>query len=98
MVLMIGLIWTLGGCTQALHMNRTSDFRPAHSGLTETVIESTTEQRVILGWSRNTDYADAAFNGLLARCPGGSISGIQTRYSTRHGFLSWTNEIRMVGS
>ena len=95
--LVLGLVVGLAGCTHALHMNRTSDFEVTQPLTGYRVIESSAQQSVILYFVGNTDYADRAFEGLIKKCPRGQVTGIQTRYSTSHGFLSWTNHIKMEG-
>ncbi len=43
----------------------------------------------------NTDYVEEAYHRLLAACPAGELVGVNTRYSTKLGFLSYTNHIHM---
>jgi hypothetical protein len=57
-----------------------------------TWIHATGEQGVVLGVTDNTDYVDAAYARLLAQCPG-DVVGVNTRYSTKLGFLSYKNTI-----
>ena len=47
--------------------------------------------------ARNGDYVDEAYSKLKDQCQSGVITGIQTRYSTSHNFLSWKNEVLMRG-
>src|SRR6516162_5235407 len=50
------------------------------------------EQSVVLGVTDNTRYVDDAYAQLLSQCPG-DIVGLNTRYSTKLGFLSYKNTI-----
>jgi hypothetical protein len=57
-------------------------------------IHSRANQGVVLGITDNTDYVDVAYEGLLAQCSG-DIVGLNTRYSTKLGFLSFRNTVEM---
>ena len=85
------------GCTHAVHLNHTSDFLLTKPLSEHRTIEATGEQLVILGITQQTDYADNAYRRLMNQCEGGTVTGIQTRYSTSHNFLSWTNRVVMWG-
>ena len=85
------------GCTHALHMTRVSDFEVNQPLDTYKRVEAKASQFVVMGLVRNTHYADQAFEQLLKACPEGKVTGILTRFSTSHGFFSWTNEIKMMG-
>lgn len=52
------------------------------------------EQNVVLGITNNTRYVDDAYAQLLSQCPG-DVVGLNTRYSTKLGFLSYKNTIEM---
>ncbi len=52
------------------------------------------EQSVVLGITDNTRYVDEAYAQLLSQCPG-DIVGLNTRYSTKLGFLSYKNTIEV---
>lgn len=96
-ILFLNLFFVAGACTHSVHNYHISDSRvhiPKHKPQT---VESSAEQFVILGFVTQTDYVDQAFSDLKATCPGGRISQIHTRYSTSHGFLSWTNKVKMKG-
>ena len=88
---------TLSGCTHSVHVNHTSDYRLTKPLADYLVVEARSEQNVFMGFVANTTYADEAFSNLQAQCPKGQVTGIQTRYSTSHGFLSWKNVILMKG-
>jgi len=85
------------GCTHAVHLNHTSDFRTTKHLSEYRRIETRSEQVVILGIVGQTDYADDAYRRLMNQCEGGHVTGIQTRYSTSHNFLSWKNVVEMKG-
>ena len=87
----------LGGCTHALHQNHTSDYKLEGPLSDYRLIEARFEQTVVMGFAGETNYADDAFAELKRQCPDGKVTGIQTRYSTSHGFLSWKNVIFMQG-
>ena len=87
----------LSGCTHSVHVNHTSDYRLTKPLEQYRVVKVEGEQRVVLGFVTQTDYVDEAFVALQETCPGGQVTGIQTRYSTSHGFLSWRNVVQMKG-
>ena len=93
MVLILILLLLTAGCTHALHLNHTGDIQPLGQG---TRIRSQAEQFTVMGIVTQTDYVNEAYAQLQKKCEGGSVTGIQTRYSTSHGFFSWTNKINMV--
>lgn len=83
------------GCTHSIHQQHLSDIDPALAAdkAVRTVVV-TTEQKVVLWFAFDTDYVDQAYQQLKAKCPG-HIGAVATQYSTSHGFMSWTNKIRM---
>lgn len=83
----------LSACAHSVHLYQ-ADHLEGQKGQ---LIESLSEQKVILGFTKDTLYADQAFDQLKAKCPNGRVEGINTRYSTSLGFFSWTNKIRMRG-
>ena len=85
------------GCTHAIHTNHTSDFVNTKPLGECRQVAAKTDQFVFLGFVGQTDFADEAYSKLKAQCEGGVITGIQTRYSTSHNFLSWKNEVLMRG-
>ena len=48
----------------------------------------------MLGVTDNTEYVDEAYQRLLDQCQG-DIVGVNTRYSTKLGFLSFKNTVEM---
>lgn len=87
-------VMMLAGCTHALHMVHEGDLAPSAKLGEARRVMAEGEQRVVMGFVRQTDYVDQARAKLEAQCRGGQITGIQSRYSTSHGFLSWTNQVR----
>ena len=85
------------GCTHAVHINHTSDFHTTKPLAEYRQVETRTEQQVILGMVGQTDYANDAYQGLMKQCESGSVTGIQTRFSTSHNFMSWKNVVEMKG-
>jgi hypothetical protein len=45
----------------------------------------------------NTDFADEAYQSLLAKCPQGRITNVSARYSTDLGILAYQNELVING-
>ena len=91
------IVLLASGCTYALHQNHTSDYQLDASLLDYRLIEARFEQFVVMGFVSETNYADDAFAELQRQCPDGTVTGIQTRHSTSHGFFSWTHVILMQG-
>lgn len=81
----------LGACAHSVHL-----YKVDNSTQTGQLIESQSEQFVVMGFTQDTNYVNQAFDKLKAQCHG-RIEGINTRYSTSLGFFSWTNKIRMRG-
>lgn len=91
------LSMTLAGCTHSIHMSHMSDVSantPKSINLNKHIVEVTTEQTVVLGFVFDIDYVDQAYQQLQEKCPT-EIIAVNTQYSTSHGFLHWTNKIRM---
>ena len=92
----LGLLSGLN-CTSSVHLVSMSDFNPP-AALTEgKLVESVGEQFTVMGFVSDTEYVDQALARLMAQCPDGHIKGILLRYSTRHGFFSWTNVVKLRG-
>lgn len=83
------------GCTHALHLYHVSESDVRFNSQKTAKIESDSEQFVILGFAGDTNYVNQAYAQLEEKCPQGSVTNIHTRYSTSHGFFSWTNKIHM---
>ena len=88
---------SLVSCTYALHQVHEGDIERIPTGREFRRVKSQAEQFVVLGFVRQTDYVDKAFGDLARSCAEREVEGIQTRYSTAHGFLSWTNKVVMQG-
>ncbi|NJL25856.1 MAG: hypothetical protein HC902_12260 [Calothrix sp. SM1_5_4] len=88
----------LAGCTHSLHVAHYSDFSPTFAAFQKGEwVEAEGEQFTFMGFVTQTNYVNTALNNLVNQCPNGNIQGIQTQYSTDHGFFSWTNRVRMQG-
>ncbi len=85
----------LSGCAYSVHLVHMSDHEAPAPLKDQIVVQAEASQSTFLGMVGQTVYVDEAFAELRARCPGGKVTGIQTRYSTDLGFFSWTNRIRM---
>lgn len=85
----------LSACTSSIHMSQV-DIANHDANKVEVgqVIEIEKSQKNILGFVYNTDYVDLAYKNLLLECPNGT-SMINVEYLTNHGFLSWTDKIRI---
>lgn len=85
------------GCTHSIHMSHMSDVSaatPAAADITQHIVEVSREQTVILGFVFDIDYVDQAYQDLQQKCPK-EVVAVNTQFSTSHGFLHWTNKIRM---
>ena len=84
------------GCSYSLHEYQAAGYAPATptSGpaLKASWIHARADQDVVLGIVDNTDYVDVAYRSLLSQC-GGDVVAVNTRFSTKLGFLSYTNTI-----
>jgi hypothetical protein len=87
----------LFGCTHSVHQVAVGGLDDVPPGARLVQIESEAEQDVILYVTDNTDYADQAYRRLLAQCPEGRVVAIEARHSTSHGFLSFTNHVKLTG-
>jgi hypothetical protein len=86
------------GCSYSMHEYQAAGYAPATatSGPPRTAewIHARADQNVVLGVTDNTDYVDIAYAELLRQCPG-DIVGLNTRYSTKLGFLSYKNTVEI---
>lgn len=84
------------GCTYSLHEYQAAGYSPAvvppGPPRQAVRIRSDAEQFVVLGITGDTAYVDEAYAKLLDQCSG-EIVGVNTRFSTKLGFLSYTNKI-----
>lgn len=86
------------GCSYSMHEYQAAGYAPATqtSGPPRQAvwIHARANQGVVLGVTDNTDYVDEAYQRLLSQCPG-DIVAVNTRYSTKLGFLSYRNTVEM---
>lgn len=88
----------LTGCSHALHEYHVGDMdKVNYSAKKHKRITATKEQFTVMGFVTETNYVNEAYRALERQCPSGRVTGINTRYSTSHGFFSWTNKVRMTG-
>ena len=98
----VGVVGLLGlfctGCTYSMHEYQAGGYAasPVAGGAPRQAewVHARAEQSVILGVTDNTDYVDHAYADLLAQCPG-EVVGVNTRFSTNLGFLSFKNVVEM---
>jgi hypothetical protein len=100
LILASALAASATGCTYSMNEYHAAGYAPvtrvdpdAPPPKPEVVIADA-EQDVVLGITDNTDYVDEAYGKLLAQC-GGDIVGVNTRYSTKLSFLSYTNRVHI---
>lgn len=60
-------------------------------------ISSDSEQFVFLWFASDTNYVEEAVEKLNSQCPDGKVDQIGTTFKTKLGFLSWTNQLHLVG-
>lgn len=94
---MLGLFLTLCSCAHSIHEVHTSDFLPAAPIESGDMVKVSSEQFVVMGFTKNTDYVNEAYQKLMKACPKGALTAITTQYSTSLNFFSWTNKILMQG-
>lgn len=83
------------GCTHSIHQQHISDIDPdLTTDKSAKTVVVTAEQNVVLWFAFDTDYVDQAYRDLQQKCPG-RIGAVATQHSTSHGFMHWTNKIRM---
>lgn len=96
LLLSLGLL-TLQGCTHSIHMVHTDGFGyQVPKASQATTVEASTEQTVVMSFAFDTNYVEEAKAQLESQCKG-DLAAVSTQYSTSHGFLHWTNKIRMKG-
>lgn len=88
-------IMMLSACTSSIHMSQVDIGSNSQKDLDEgKVIAIEKSQKNILGFVYDSNYVDQAYADLLQRCPNGTTM-INVEYLTNHGFLSWTDKIRL---
>jgi hypothetical protein len=87
------------GCSYSMHEYQAAGYaaspaaaHPGDAPARAEWIHAHAEQGVVLGITDNTRYVDEAYASLLSQC-GGEIVGVNTRYSTKLGFLSYRNAV-----
>lgn len=91
------ITFVLGGCTHSIHMVHTDGFQQAMpKEKSAKYVTSEASQQVVMNFAFDTDYVDQAKAQLESQCKG-DLAAVSTQYSTSHGFLHWTNKIKMKG-
>lgn len=87
----------LGGCTHSVHMVHTDGFQQVMPNEKKAqYVSAEASQKVVFFFAFDTDYVDQARAQLESQC-NGNLAAVSTQYSTSHGFLHWTNKIKMKG-
>ncbi len=96
---LIFLIFLLSmmGCAHSIMNVHATSFDNTPGRQDPRLIESRSEQHVVLGFAYDSNYVEEAHILLQTQCPGGTIEGITSQFSTSLGFLSWKNKILMRG-
>ena len=86
----------LVGCTHSIHVSHMSGIDPVVSAkeANKKIVEVNAEQFVFMDFAFDTDYVDQAYQNIQNECDG-QLTAVNTRFSTDHGFLSWTNKINI---
>lgn len=85
----------LSACTSSIHMSQVDVGSNSQKELEHgKIIAIEKSQKNILGFVYNTGYVDQAYIELLQQCPTGTAM-INVEYLTNHGFLRWTDKIRI---
>jgi hypothetical protein len=93
--LALTLITLVGGCTHSVHQYSVSATTPVQWDRVRPIVVQS-EQQVILATSEYT-MLDEAYRKLLASCPRGDVVNVRLKRWTDHGFLSWTQKLRLEG-
>ncbi len=96
LLLLFGLFSAVS-CTHSIHQVAVSDYSPFAPYAEGKLVQASSEQTVIMGFTDSTAYVSRAATKLMEQCPEGEIRGITTQYSTSHGFFHWKNKIFMQG-
>ena len=93
LLLSLGMIVTLTGCTHSVHQSHMGDFLPRkQKGARFISVES--QRKVVMGFIFDTNFVEDARQKLMDSCKS-EITGVNTQYITSHNFLSWTEKIRI---
>ena len=90
------LIFFCTACSHSIHLVDIHGFDLQPAEEKSHLIAAQAEQKVILGFVFDTQYVDEAHQKLLSQCKG-AIRAVSTQFSTSHGFMHWTNKIKMQG-
>jgi hypothetical protein len=91
------LVMSFSNCMSSLHQFNQADVVNIQEYSTVKKIEADSEQFAFLGFVYETNYVEKGIEELLSKCKNGSVEQIGTTFKTKLGFLSWTNQIHLVG-
>ncbi|MCL9782295.1 hypothetical protein M9194_12745 [Vibrio sp. S4M6] len=83
----------LTACSSSVHLSQVNSDPNIHLKSPK-MVEVETSQDVVMGFAFDTNYVDKAYTQIMERCPTGA-SMVNVEYVTKHGFLHWTNIIRV---
>lgn len=92
----LALCAVTSGCTHSVHQLSVGGLDDIPRGARLQPIQVEADQEAFLA-AGDTDFADQALARLSAKCPRGRVVGIEARYSTSLGFLSYTNRMKITG-
>ena len=96
MIGIFGLLMQVG-CMHAHHLTTMSDIHAPEDFSQGRLVESEANQVVVLGLASDTNFVVDAYRDLGLQCPDGTVTGIQSRYSTALNFMRWEHTVRMWG-
>jgi len=93
LVLSLLAMLILSACTHSVHLYHVGDIVKAATQDSAQLVTATGEQYTILGFVHDTRYVEEGLAKLQAQCSSGTLQNIQSRFSTSHNFMSWTNKV-----
>lgn len=92
----LALATVTSACTHSVHQLSMGGLDDIPRGARLQPIQVEADQEAFLA-AGDTEFADQAVARLSAKCPRGRVVGIEARYSTSLGFLSYTNRMKITG-
>ena len=89
-----GLLLGVISCTHSIHISHMSDILP-YAQKKGRFIDVEVHRAVFWDFIFDTNYVEEARQKLMNECPDAEITAINTKYITSHGFLSYTDKIRI---
>src|SRR6188768_1028866 len=87
--------FALTGCTHSVHQVSLSSAEDIPRGARVRAVHAEAEQFVFFYVTDNTDFADEAYEKLLAQCSKDRLVTVEARHNTSHGFLSFENHMKI---